>query len=54
MPETALSVRQMMKLPGQTTVSWAVFDATWYLATYPDARFELGDTDDAAALRFYL
>ena len=44
----------MLKLPGQTTVSWAVFDAEWYLATYPDARAELGDADDAAVLQFYL
>src|SRR5271169_428619 len=54
MPETALPAREMLKLPGQTTVAWAVFDAAWYLATYSDARAELGDADDAAALRFYL
>ena len=46
--------RQALKLPVQTTVSWAVFDAAWHLATYPDARVELGDTDDAAVLQFYL
>jgi hypothetical protein len=37
----------------QTMVSWR-FDVTWYLATYPDAHCELGDTDDAAVFRFYL
>src|SRR5271166_844990 len=54
MPETALPAREMLKLPGQTAVAWAVFDAAWYLAAYSDARAELGDADDAAALRFYL
>ncbi len=54
MPETALPAREMLKLPGQTTIAWAVFDATWYLATYPDVRAELSGIDDAAVLRFYL
>ncbi len=54
MTGTALPARQALKLPVQTTVSWAVFDAAWHLATYPDARVELGETGDAAALRFYL
>ena len=54
MPETALPAREMLKLPGQTTVAWAAFDAAWYLAAYSDARAELGDADDAAVLQFYL
>ena len=41
----------MLQLPGQATVAWAVFDAHWYQATYPDTR-ELGDP--AAVLQFYL
>lgn len=45
----------MLKPPGQTSVAWAVFDAAWYLARYPDVREELGEEfDDAAVLRFYL
>jgi O-antigen biosynthesis protein len=44
----------MLKLPGETTIAWAVFDAPWYLAAHPDARSELGDADAAAVLRFYL
>ncbi len=54
MPETALPAREMLKLPEQTSVAWAVFDAEWYRAAYPDACSELGDADDAAVLRFYL
>jgi len=27
MPKVALPAREMLKLPGQTTVAWAVFDA---------------------------
>jgi hypothetical protein len=45
---------EMLKLPGQTNIAWAVFDASWYFAAYPDAHGELGDPDDAAVLRFYL
>jgi GT2 family glycosyltransferase len=54
MSEMALSAREMLKLPGQTMAAWAVFDATWYLARYPDARAELSNSDAAAVLRFYL
>src|SRR5271165_5640198 len=54
MPETALPAREMLKLPGQTTVAWAVFDPAWYLDAYSDARAELGGADDATVLRFYL
>jgi GT2 family glycosyltransferase len=54
MPPTALPAREMLNLPGQTTIAWAVFDAAWYLAAYPDARAEIGDADDAAVLTFYL
>ncbi len=54
MPPTALPAREMLKLPGETTIAWAVFDAAWYLATYPDARAELGDADAATVLAFYL
>jgi GT2 family glycosyltransferase len=44
----------MLKLPGQTTIAWAVFDAAWYLTIYADVRCELGGADDAAVLQFYL
>ena len=54
MPASALPAREMLKLPGQTAIAWAVFEPEWYLATYADARSELGAADDAAVLRFYL
>ena len=54
MPETALPAREMLKLPGETGIAWAVFDASWYLVAHPDARTELVGADAAAVLRFYL
>ena len=54
MPPIGLTAREMLKLPGQTITAWAVFDAAWYLATYPDIRAEIGDADDTAVLAFYL
>jgi glycosyltransferase involved in cell wall biosynthesis/GT2 family glycosyltransferase len=54
MAPVGLPAREALKLAGQTTVAWAVFDAAWYLATYADARAALGDADDAAVLQFYL
>lgn len=43
----------MSKVQGQTVTGWAVFEAAWYLHTYPDIRAEIGDADDTAALAFY-
>jgi GT2 family glycosyltransferase/glycosyltransferase involved in cell wall biosynthesis len=54
MPPTALPVRETLKLPGQTTTAWAVFDAARYLAAYPDVRTEIGPASDATILAFYL
>ena len=50
MPPTALPAREMLKPPGQTTIAWAVFDADWYLATYTDARAEVGDGGGGVAI----
>ena len=36
------------------TIAWAVFDAAWYLATYPDVRAELADAEAATVLGCYL
>ena len=41
----------MLRLPGQTTVAWAVFDAQWYQANYPDTR---DVSDPLSVLQFYL
>jgi O-antigen biosynthesis protein len=54
MPPTALPARETLKLPGQTTIAWAVFDAAWYRAAHPELQGELGDADDATVLQFYL
>jgi O-antigen biosynthesis protein len=54
MPSTALPAREILKPPGETTVAWVVFDADWYLTTYPDVRTEIGAGDAAAVMAFYL
>src|SRR5690349_5604845 len=54
MPPAALPAREMLTLPGQAQVAWAVFDPAWYLATYPATRAALGEPDDAGVLQYYL
>ncbi len=54
MTSAGQSARDTLKLPGQTTIAWAVFDPAWYLATYADTRDELDGADDAAVLQSYL
>src|ERR1700722_4089705 len=54
MASIAPTARATLKLPGQTNTPWAVFDAACYLATYPDVRAEIGNTDDATVLAIYL
>lgn len=41
----------MLRLPGETTIAWAVLDVEWYQAVYPDSRVI---TEPAHLLRFYL
>jgi O-antigen biosynthesis protein len=50
-PHTVKTASEMLRLPGQTTVAWAVFDAQWYQETYPDTR-DL--SSPASVLQFYL
>lgn len=51
MPPIAQPAKEMLRLPGETTVAWAVFDAEWYRAAYPDTR----EIAEPAAVRdFYL
>jgi len=40
----------VLRLPGETTVAWAVFDADWYRRTYPAAP----NGTPAALLAFYI
>ncbi len=54
MTSAGQSARDTLRLRGQTTIAWAVFDPAWYLATYADTCGELDGADDTAALQFYL
>ncbi|HEY0182012.1 MAG TPA: glycosyltransferase [Rhodopila sp.] len=49
-----LPAREVLKLPGETPIPWAVFDAGWYLRTYPEAAAIVGDGDPAAVLEYYI
>jgi hypothetical protein len=45
-----LSGRAFLKLPGATSVAWAVFDANWYRATYAsDTAHLVGASAEACA-----
>jgi O-antigen biosynthesis protein len=54
MAPTALPGREMLKLPGQTSIIWAVFDPRRYRSSDPEADRQLAQTGDAAALRHYI
>ncbi|HVY17512.1 MAG TPA: glycosyltransferase [Rhodopila sp.] len=45
-----LSGRDVVKLPGETAIAWAQFDAAWYRAYYPD----IPDGEPAELLAHYL
>ncbi|HUB10639.1 MAG TPA: glycosyltransferase [Acetobacteraceae bacterium] len=49
-----LPARDVLKLPGETRIAWAVFDPLWYRNTYPDAAQAVPDDDPAALLAWYL
>jgi hypothetical protein len=48
-----LPAREVLKLPGETVIPWAIFDWEWYLRTYPDVATVIGDDDPAAILEYY-
>jgi O-antigen biosynthesis protein len=48
-----LPARQFLKLPGATSVGWAVFDADWYRATYAADTAGLAEASAGAVLAFY-
>ena len=54
MPPADLSAAKLLKLPGEASPAWAIFDPSWYLRAYPDVGNTLGDSSAAALLRFYL
>ena len=51
---TGLSAAKLLKLPGEASAAWAVFDPSWYLRTYSAVCGTLGDTSPTALLNFYL
>jgi SAM-dependent methyltransferase len=51
---TGLSAAKLLKLPGEVSPAWAIFDPTWYKRAYSDACGTLGDTSPTALLSFYL
>ena len=51
---TAKPASEMLQPPGETTIAWAVFDAAWYMARYPEMRAAIGDAGDPGVLSFYL
>ncbi|HUB47292.1 MAG TPA: glycosyltransferase [Acetobacteraceae bacterium] len=46
--------RDVLKLPGETEIAWAIFDAPWYLQSYPEALESLQDQHPATLLAWYL
>ncbi|MDR3531536.1 MAG: glycosyl transferase family 2, partial [Rhodopila sp.] len=49
-----LPAREVLKLPGETVIPWAVFDPNWYLCTYPEAANIVGNDEPRAVLEYYL
>ena len=45
---------RLLSLPRSAWITWAVFDAAWYRASYGDAFAHLANAPDEAVLRFYL
>ena len=49
-----MPARDALRLPGETTISWAIFDPLWYRLAYPEATAQLPDMPDRALLDYYL
>jgi hypothetical protein len=49
-----LSAAKLLKLPGEASPSWAIFDPSWYVRAYSAVCGTLGDTSPTALLSFYL
>lgn len=49
-----LPAQEVLKLPGDTDIPWAVFDWRWYLRCNPQAVAEVGEGDPPAILQYYL
>jgi hypothetical protein len=49
-----LPAAKLLKLPGDDSPSWAIFDPSWYVRAYSAVCGTLGDTSPTALLSFYL
>ena len=54
LPQSRLTASAAPLLHGGAAVAWVVFDAEWYLATYPEVCPELDENTAEATLYFYL
>ncbi len=49
-----LPAREVLKLPGETGIPWAVFDWQWYLHSYPEVGRDIAAGRWKCALHHYL
>jgi O-antigen biosynthesis protein len=49
-----LPASEVLRLPGETVIPWAVFDTVWYLRSHPEVAAIVGDDDRPAVLEHYL
>jgi GT2 family glycosyltransferase len=53
MPLLNEPAREVLRLPGATSIAWATFDADWYRASYSGATAHLADASAEAVLAFH-
>jgi O-antigen biosynthesis protein len=49
-----LPARKVLKLPGETAIPWAVFEADWYVRNHPEAACVAGEMTPRVVLEYYL
>jgi GT2 family glycosyltransferase len=54
MPLIDLPAHAVLKLPRQTSIAWAVFDAAWYVFAYAEVAAWLAGASPDLVLQFYL
>ena len=53
-PQSGAPARERLRLAGETSIAWAVFDPIWYLKTYPEIRTQLPAEQAEIVLAWYL
>src|SRR6185437_11716937 len=53
MSKFGLPARHTLRLSGDTTVTWALFNPEWYLAAHPDIAADIDGRSPGAVLCFY-